>query len=47
MKTREDKRIVKLEFFLSKLPFWDMCQKANTFTFWCMVILLGPHSVYT
>ena len=35
-------------FFFSKLVFLDTyLKKTSTFTFWCMVIPLGPHSVYT
>ena len=33
--------------FLSSYPFWTYVKKINTFTFWCMVIPLGPRSVYT
>jgi hypothetical protein len=50
---REDKRMVKLDWlidllFFSKLPFLNMyLKKISTLIFWCMVILLGPHSVYT
>ena len=49
MKTRKDKRMVKLECF-SKLPFLDIIlkQKSNTSTFGCTVIItLAPGSVYT
>ena len=50
-KAREDKRMVKLGFilFFQKCPFWThiLYKKINVFTFWCMVIPLGPHSIYT
>ena len=46
MKTREDKRMVKLGFFKIAL-FGHILQKFSTFIYWCMVIPLGPHSVYT
>jgi hypothetical protein len=43
----EDKRRQELEFF-SKLPFLDIYEKnISTFTFWCILIPLGPHLVYT
>ena len=42
----EDKRMVKLEF-LKSAPFKNILKKISTFTFWCMIICLGPHSVYT
>ena len=45
MQTREDKRMVKLVFFFSKLPFWGIYKQINTFIFWCMVSPLGPHPV--
>ena len=46
MKTRVDKRMVKLGFF-SKLPFSGIySKKISTSTFWCMIIPLGLHSVY-
>ena len=41
IKTREDKRMAVLEFF------GHVLKKISTFTFWCMVIPLGPHSIYT
>ena len=49
MKPREDKRMIKkiYFFFFPKLPFWTYVRKISTFIFWCMVIPLGPHSVYT
>ena len=35
-------------FDFSKLPLLDICyKKIKPFTFWCMVIPLGPHLVYT
>ena len=46
MKTREDKRTVKLEFF-QNCPFWTYNKKIRTFTFWCMVIPIDPHSLFT
>ena len=48
MKTREDKRMFKFEWF-SQLPFLGIYERKSisTFNFWCMVIPLGPHSVYT
>ena len=43
MKTREDKRMVKLELFL-----WACIKKKiSTFTFWYMVMPLDPRLVYT
>ena len=45
MKTREDKRMVKLDFFKTA-PF-DILKKISTFIFWCMVIPLDPQLVYT
>ena len=46
MKTRVDKRIVKLDFFFPKIAlFGHMLKKIITFTFWCMVIFVhseGP-----
>ena len=47
MKTREDREWSNLILFFSKLSFWDYIKKINTFSFQCMVIPLGPHSVYT
>ena len=47
MKTREDKRMVILEFLFKTALFGHMFKKINTFTFWCMVIPLGLHLVYT
>ena len=47
MKTREDKRMVKLDFFSQNCLFGAYIKNINTFTFWCMVIPLGPHLVYT
>ena len=29
------------------LSFWAYIKKFNIVIFWCMVIPLGPHSVYT
>ena len=46
MKTREDNKLVKLEFFQT-CPFWAYIKKINTFIIWCMVISLGPRSIYT
>jgi hypothetical protein len=46
----EDKKLEKLFFFLGggpNCPFWACIIKINTFTFWCMVIPLGSHLVYT
>ena len=48
MKTRENKRMVKLDFFFFKIVvLGHMLKKIITYIFWCMVIPLGPHSVYT
>ena len=33
--------------FSQILLFGHILKKINTFTFWCMIISLGPHSVYT
>ena len=34
--------------FLFKNAFFGLIlKKTSTFIFWCMIILLGPHSVYT
>jgi hypothetical protein len=34
--------------FFQNCPFWARNKnKFSTFTFWCMVIILGPHLVYT
>jgi hypothetical protein len=46
MKTIEDKRMVKLNMLKIGL-FKHILSKTNTFPFWCMVIVLGAHSVYT
>ena len=34
-------------FSFQNCLFWAYMKKINTFTFWCMVIPLGPHLVYT
>ena len=34
-------------FFFQICPFWTYIKKFNTFTFWCVVIPLSPHSIYT
>ena len=52
MKTRENKRMVKLDGFLfifpQNYPFWTcILEKISTFIFWCMIIPLGPRLVYT
>ena len=47
MKTREDKRMVRLELFFKTTLFRTYIQKISTFTFWCMAIRLGAHWVYT
>ena len=46
-KTREDKRMVKLDYLFLKNSFCGHILKNNTFFFWCMVIPLRPHLVYT
>ena len=50
-KTREDNRTVILDLFPPKkmtlLGIYTLKKKINTFIFWCVVIPLGPHSVYT
>ena len=46
-KTTEDKRMIKLEFFFKTVLFWAYVNKPITFTFWCTIISLGPHLVYT
>ena len=47
-KRNEDKRMVKLNFFpLQNYPYWAYIRQINTFTFWYVVIPLGPHSIYT
>ena len=49
MKTRGIKRMVKLDFFFSKIALFGhvLGKKKSTHSFfWCMVIPLGPHSVY-
>ena len=44
MKTWEDNRMVKLDFISSQnCIFGAYVNKINTFVFWCMVIILGPH----
>ena len=46
MKTREDKRLVQKK--KKKNLFGHILKiKFNTSTFWCIIIPLGPHSVYT
>ena len=47
MKTREDKRKVNLEFFLFQNYLYCEYIRKSALTFWCMVVPLGPHSVYT
>ena len=52
MKTRVDKRMVKIDslfnsFFSKTALSSQKSKETNTFTFWCMVIPLGPHLVYT
>jgi hypothetical protein len=44
-KTRGDKRMVKLEFLFQNHSLWEYIKKTNTFTFWCMVIPLGPYDL--
>ena len=46
MKTREDKRIVKLDFSTTAF-FGHVLKKISASIFWCMVSPLDPHSVYT
>ena len=45
---REDTRMDKLECF-QNYPFWTYIRrkKINTFTFWCKLIPLDPHWIYT
>ena len=45
-KTREDKRMVKLVFVQNCL-FWTYIEKVNTFIFWCTIVPLDPHLIYT
>ena len=50
LKTREDKRMIKLDFFyffFKTILFGHVLRKIITFTFWCMVIPLGSHSAST
>ena len=53
MKTKEEEEeeeMIKFVVFLllSILHFSDIClQKTQHILIWCMVIPLGPHSVYT
>ena len=50
IKTREDKRMVNHDLiwlFFKTAFFGHILKKISTFTFWCMVIPLGPHSIYT
>ena len=47
LKTREDKRIAKLELFFKTALSGHILKKVNAFTFWCMVIPLDSHLVYT
>jgi hypothetical protein len=44
MKTKEDKRMFKLEYFVEIALFWGYIRKISTFTFWCMVILLVSYN---
>ena len=45
MKTRQDKKMVKLDFFfISKLPFLGIFFN-HDIHIWCMVIPLGLHLV--
>ena len=46
MRTRENKRMVKHQFFFQDFPFLAYAKKINTLIFWCMIIPLGLHSVY-
>ncbi len=52
MKTTKDNKMVKLDFILffsifQNYLFWAYIRKNGTFSFWCMVIPLGPYLVYT
>jgi hypothetical protein len=48
MKTMEDNIMVKFELFFKIALFGHMLKKKiSAFTFWCMVIPLGPHLVHT
>ena len=50
MKSREVKITVKLFLFFFKFPFlglYNLKKKTQYIIFRCMVIPLGPHSVYT
>ena len=44
MKTREDKRMVKLDFLFlfQNYSFWTYIGKYHHIHFWCMVVPLGP-----
>ena len=44
-KTKEANRMVKVDSFLYTCPLCAYIKKTNTFTFWFMVITLGPHSI--
>ena len=48
-KRREDPKKWSNLNFSQNCPFWAYIirKKISTFSFWCMVIPLGPHSVYT
>ena len=47
-KTREWSNLISFLFFsFQNYHLGKYIKKFNTFTFWCMVIPLGPHSVYT
>ena len=47
-KWRQVKPKKRLFYFIFKIAlFGHMLKKISTFTFWCMVMLLGSHSVYT
>ena len=45
MKTRGDKRVVKLDFFLN--AFLEHLKKISTISIWCIVIPIGSHLAYT
>ena len=45
MTTREWSNLILFSFKI--MPLLDIYSKNNIVTFWCMLILLGPHSIYT
>ena len=47
MKTKEGKRMIKLEFYFKKIAPFGHILKKNKFSFLCMVIPLGAHLIDT